>query len=90
MDKKETPKWLLTSEKREPLRDGGAFLRKSAKGLLGVLKSVRREPTPPGRFAFSPPMRLALAFFSILLVSASYNFVFVEIVGTVILVYLAT
>lgn len=90
MDKKETPQWLLTSEKREPLRDGGAFLRKSAKGLLGVLKSVRREPTPPGRFAFSPPMRLALAFFSILLVSASFNFVFVEIVGTVILVYLAT
>ena len=80
----------MTSEKSEPLRDGVAFLRKSAKGLLGVLKSVKRTPNPPGRFAFSPPMRLALAFFSILLVSASFSFVFVEIIGTVLLVYLAT
>lgn len=84
------PDWLLTDDAIEPPKGGGAFLRKTASALSGVIRSVRRVPENSGRFAFSPPTRLALAVVTILLVSASSVFMFVEIVGVALLALLAT
>ena len=84
------PDWLLADDAIEPPKGGGAFLRKTASALSGVIRSVRRVPENSGRFAFSPPTRLALAVVTILLVSASSVFMFVEIVGVALLALLAT
>ncbi len=85
-----TPEWMLREEEHLPPKRGGAFLRKSGAALARLLKSLRRVPAPPRGPAFSPPMRLALTFVTILLVSASQNFVFVEVIGVAALVLLAT
>ena len=84
------PDWLLKEDNLEPPRDGGAFLRKSALVLAGVIRSVRRVPERPKGLTFSPPTRLALAGTTILLVSASRSFAFVEAIGVALLVLLAT
>lgn len=90
MSERSVPDWLLKEDKFDPPKDGGAFLRKSALALASVIRSVRRVPERPRGPSFSPPMRLALAVLTILLVSASRNFMFVETIGVALLVLLAT
>ena len=90
MSEPQIPDWLLADDAVEPPKGGGVFLRKSASALASVIRSVRRVPENAGGLALSPPTRLALAVVTILLVSASSAFTFVEIVGVALLAYVAT
>jgi cobalt/nickel transport system permease protein len=87
----QVPQWLLQEERITPPKDRDAFIRKSAAALTYVLTKARRiDERQRSRIAFSTQIKLALTLLFVLLVAASRNFAFVEIVGVALLVLLAT
>lgn len=89
MSETRTPDWLLREERIDPPKDRGAFLRKSAEALRFALSKARRVDER-SRLALSTQAKLATTLLIVGLVSASRNFLFVEIVGAGLLALLAT
>ncbi len=91
MKETQVPPWLLQEDRIEPPRDRDFFLRKSADALKSALSKARRvDERNSSRIAFSTQIKLALTLTLVLLISASRNFAFVEIVGAAFLVLLAS
>ena len=81
IEKPKLPAWLDSDERYEPPRDRDAFVRRSAAAISAVLSQVRRAPASGSAFGLSTPVETFCVFALVLLVAASRNFAFVEILG---------
>ncbi|MBQ2791124.1 MAG: hypothetical protein IJE97_15920, partial [Thermoguttaceae bacterium] len=90
IEKVNLPDWLRSDERYEPPRDRDAFVRRSAAAISAGLSQVRRAPVEGGgAFGLSTPVETLCVFTVVLLVAASRNFAFIEIVGAATLVRIA-
>jgi cobalt/nickel transport system permease protein len=87
------PSWLARGEGYEPKSDRDGFIDKSILSLLGALAGIRNRPGRGHggpRLGTHPALKLATAFLVVLLVSLSRNLLFLGIVVTGELAYLAS